>query len=206
MSDISEQKKPESRIVLMKVVDLYANAPSADLLVASNLARRWLADTIKEAQRENGDTTDSIRREIVFAVCFAESYIFEWAREVAGWQEVIRYFKFDRPEKVKDRWKRVPAELYDDGVVETQSRPAIDWGKMGEVTQYRHGLVHGASSIPRGLKGEQGEAPEPVPSLGDLRKRGQGWALKAVLNVVEQLHRETDTALPEYLRNHVELA
>ena len=41
--------------------------------------RRWHDDAVKEASREGAD---ACRREIIFAVCLAESYLFEWVATV----------------------------------------------------------------------------------------------------------------------------
>ncbi|MFW6116639.1 MAG: hypothetical protein ACOC6F_02835 [bacterium] len=206
MTDENEQKKPEARIIEMKTPVVGSFTAAAYILVEANLAKEWFGDAVGEAKRETEDALGSIRREIVFAVCFAESYIFEWAREVAGPTEVIEHFRFEEPfETVKEKWKGVPVRLHDAGLTATKSEPSIDWGQMGEVTKYRDGLVHGAASIPAGLTSEEGEAPEPKPALSELRRRGRGWALAAVLNVVGQLHQQTNTPLPEYLKDDLEL-
>lgn len=206
MTTENERKKAEPGIIEMQATVVGTITASAYIVAEANLAKEWFADMVREAERQTEDIVGAIRREIVFAVCFAESYIFEWAREVAGSHEVIKYFKFREPfEDVKQKWKTVPAELHEKGLIDTESEPSIDWGQMGEVTKYRHGLVHGAASIPSGLKTEEDEPPQPMPTLSHLRRRGQRWALAAVLKVVEQLHRETDTPLPEYLEDVLEL-
>lgn len=199
----NEQYEPESKVLRAEPGVFKLTGYPADLLVAANLAERWFADMVRETKSDTGGATDSIRREVVFAACFAESYIFEWTRKLTG-KDVGDYFELEYPfECLKQRWKRVPVDLYEAGVVVAPCRPNIDWAEMGEVTQYRNGLVHGAASIPRGLKSEVGDPPEPVPKLSDLERRGQGWALKAVLKVVEQLHQQTGTPVPDYLQGHL---
>lgn len=205
MTTDNSQKKPEPNIIQMDAAQTGTSTFLAYILVEANLAKEWLADTLKEADRETADTIGSIRREIVFAVSFAESYIFEWARDVAGSTQVLQYFNHNEPfETVKQRWQRVPVRLHQAELIKTESKPTINWGTMGEVTQYRNGLVHGVASIPSGLKSEKPEPPKPTPTLADLSRRGQGWALSAVLNVAGQLHRQTDTPPPQYLKDYID--
>lgn len=203
MTSDNEQEKLEPRVLRAEPGLYTLTGSSVDLLVAANLAERWFADLVREAERGTEDATDSIRREVVLAVCFAESYIFEWARKLMG-QDAVHYFRLEpRFEDVKERWKRVPVDLHEAEILETASKPDINWGEMGEVTRYRNGLVHGRASIPRGSKSEEGKPREPVPRLSELQRRGQGWALNAVLKVLEQLHHQTDTPVPDYLQGYV---
>ncbi len=121
--------------------------------------------------------------------------------------KVVEYFELEKDhyETVKERWKKVPLRLHKAELIEPQSEPSIDWGQMGLVTKYRDGLVHGGASIPAGLKGDEGDdPPQPQPSIEGLKRKGQGWALDSVLQVVRQLHEQTDTPVPEYLKDHLE--
>jgi len=180
------------------------------LLTAANLAKEWFADMVREAERQTEDDIGAIRREIVFAACFMESYIFEWARDVAGMDKVVEHFRLkkDDYETVKDRWKEVPVRLHkkmpEKELIASESEFCIDWGDMGLVTKYRNGLVHGKASIPNGLKRAEDGPPPPEPTLRDLLQKGQGWALESVLKVVGQLHEQTGTPVPEYLEDHLD--
>ncbi|MDY7041405.1 MAG: hypothetical protein SVX38_11130 [Chloroflexota bacterium] len=201
MTETEKREQEAPTVVPMNVLELKVKANAVNVLSAANLAKDWFADAVNEAQSETEDAIASVRREIVFVVCFAESYIFEWARDVAGMGEVTKYFvkKDNRWEKLKVRWKEVPLRLFEEGLVKTETEPRIDWGDMGVVTTYRHGLVHGAASIPVGLEDER---EKPEPTLNDLNKKGQGWALGVVLDLVKQLHDKTQTPMPDYLKNY----
>lgn len=205
MTTENESKEPEPKVLRAEPGVYGLTGYSVDLLVAANSAERWFADMVRETQPETGGATDSIRREVVIAVCFAESYIFEWARDVMG-RDALQYFGLENGfEDVKRKWKRVPVDLYEAGVIEAASKPDIDWREMGKVTEYRNGLVHGAASIPRASKGCAEEAVKPMRRLSELSGRGQGWALQAVLKVVEQLHQQTGTPIPDYLQGYLDL-
>ena len=73
------------------------SAGAATIVAKSRYARAWYEDALREAR--NGPTGDfqARRREIVFAVCCAESYIFEWTADLLGAKgrpdaDVDRYF------------------------------------------------------------------------------------------------------------------
>jgi hypothetical protein len=46
--------------------------------VSDNFSEDWFSDALKEAR--SGTDFNARRREIIFAACFAESYLFEWTR------------------------------------------------------------------------------------------------------------------------------
>ena len=88
------------------------SAASVKVWAYYNFSHEWFDDALNEAQ--NGRNHNARRREIIFAVCFAESYIFEWVRD-----EVIRrdfdkindYFKPGSNKGVFEKWKDIPKQL-----------------------------------------------------------------------------------------------
>jgi hypothetical protein len=54
-----------------------------ELWLAASFASSWFRDALVEAQRSKGDI-DARRRGILFAVCFVESYLLEWTRDLVG--------------------------------------------------------------------------------------------------------------------------
>ena len=73
--------------------------------IITHWAKAWFADALDEAKKTQDP--QARRREILFAVCFAESYLFEWVRDVvlAGKdpEDLNRYFP-----PVPRRWRRLP--------------------------------------------------------------------------------------------------
>src|SRR5919112_3743691 len=58
-----------------------------------SFAPEWFEDALNEAKR--GADHNARRREIVFAVCCAESYLFEWVRdEIIGKSNMERLMKY----------------------------------------------------------------------------------------------------------------
>lgn len=73
-----------------KPLELKASVTGPTVWLSDNFAQDWFADALNEARTEQDH--NSRRREIIFATCFAESYIFEWVRHVVEIEEVNNYF------------------------------------------------------------------------------------------------------------------
>lgn len=86
--------------------------------IAASFAREWFADALREAA---GSDEQSRRREIVFSVCFVESYLFEWTRDRVGPKEATdTYFPPGVWSGVRDRWKRVMKALEENAKIPQQ--------------------------------------------------------------------------------------
>jgi hypothetical protein len=158
----------------------------------ATFAPRWFED----AYAESGlDGADARRREIIFSVFFAESYIFEWVRGMNGCP-VNKYFPPGNYRNVLDKWKIIPEELYKDGLI--REKPELDFSQLGTLKNYRDGLAHASASRPR-ISG-QGKKEKPIPSMNILNKLPRGWAVKIVVNLVRRLHKDIDQSPPNYIR------
>ena len=166
----------------------------------ANLAEQWYRDTQKES--EVGDGEGSTRREIVFAACFLESYIFEWVR--GSWPHQLnecfpptRRFKDDPLFRatLKEKWKLVPHELHRVGVLDM--RASLELSPLGTLIQLRNGLIHARASRPS--TSGQSEAEKPRPALGELSVLGHGWALAIAKTLVTQLHEQVRSEAPSYV-------
>jgi hypothetical protein len=97
---------------------------SDPIIVCDYFAHTWLKDTCEEAQKTGRDAR---RHEVLFAVCFAESYLFEWVRDdVVSYNTsaLNSYFIPGRSSDVRTKWKEVTKQLYDDGRIPQ----APNWG------------------------------------------------------------------------------
>ena len=169
-------------------------------------APHWFRDALREARTTDTgpDARNARRREILFAVCFAESYLFEWVRDEAlnrKFGSLEKCFP-TRPEdgwgSTRDRWKVILRELQKDGVI--PARPNLggphgeDWNRL---LDYRNGLVHAGASRPKG--GAQSEEQKPSPEPQELDQLQPGWALGVVIERVRRLHAKLGTAEPSWL-------
>mgnify|MGYP001151877249 CR=1 FL=1 len=73
MTRDKEGQKPEPKVIHIKTAKLTVTGFPANLFVYYSLAPRWFSDIVRETRVDTDDVVDSIRREIVFSVCFAES-------------------------------------------------------------------------------------------------------------------------------------
>jgi hypothetical protein len=81
----------------------------------SSFAAEWFADALAEARLIGRNAR---RREILFAVCAAESYLFEWVRDVVlgrAFDELSTYFPPGNRRGVRDKCKKIPKLLADKG-------------------------------------------------------------------------------------------
>ncbi|MDL1985909.1 MAG: hypothetical protein LWX54_17340, partial [Deltaproteobacteria bacterium] len=141
--------------------------------ISQSFAHEWFKDALHETQNACG--YNSTRREIIFAVAFAESYLFEWLRDdifKENYNKLSTYYHLFYNQSPIKKWKEIPKKLHIDGLI--PSIPKIEnikqeWDEFDKVVKYRNGLSHGASSIPKNLSllSEVG----PTPPLGELHKK-----------------------------------
>lgn len=167
-----------------------------------SFAKSWFKDALHETQ--NTSDHNSIRREIVFAIAFAESYLFEWLRDdilKKDFNKLSTYYNlFYTIHSPIEKWKKIPKKLYNDGLI--QSIPKIkdikqEWNEFIKVVKYRNGLSHGASSIPKNLSLLSDVSP--TPPIGKLHKMKPGWAIKTMSELIEQFHKAANMPIPEWL-------
>ena len=168
------------------------------LWISANFAPIWFAEAVDEARRGVG--RHPRRREIVFAVCFVESYLFEFVRDVAlrgRFEDLPTYFRQERV-GICDRWKRVLKQLKENGKITAIPDFSADtFREFTKLVGYRDGLVHGGASWP--WTSSQGRNEGPVPPLDDLDKLPAGWAVGIVVDLVKDLHKSTAVELPGWL-------
>jgi len=162
-------------------------------------ARGWFTDAQREASL--GDAQAKLR-EIIFAVCAIESYLFEWVRDNAlkgEFRFLNHYFPFNqRPTGIVERWKQVINHLYEDGTI--IGKPTFGehyWEEFTDLVDFRNGLVHGRASRPDAEGISDAERPEPTAE--QLQQCRSGWAVKVVTDVIKKLHEAVGTPLPDWI-------
>jgi hypothetical protein len=118
------EDKPDQRIAAGGVASSRRSVFGvADVWMTYSFAREWFEDALHEAK--TGTDHNARRREMVFAVCFAESYLFEWVRDdifdrkdfeklVASLNQV---FPPGQEQPVLEKWKDVPKKLLSSGLI-----------------------------------------------------------------------------------------
>ena len=197
-----EQKKPPDITIPLEPLSMVASASGPTVWISDNFAQDWFSDALHEAQ--SGKDHNSIRREIIYAACFAESYIFEWARSVLQIEEINDYFpptpRFsDDPRyrrDLKKKWKEIPSELYKAGKIKVD--PKLNLSGLGTLLKYRHGLVHASASRPA-TGSQPDKKAKPFPTKEELKKLRPGWAVGIIIKLVKDLHQALGTPVPGYV-------
>jgi hypothetical protein len=147
------------------------------------------------------------RREIVFAVCCAESYLYEWAFAQVRAASSANDLEANTLRHLSDsvlmlgfnkRWARIMGSLHSEGLLtaipEVESRGHRQ--QWEQLLTYRNGLVHAAISQPVFGSGPVSDPPVTNSHLATL---APGWAVSVVAERIRRLHVAAGTAPPTWL-------
>jgi hypothetical protein len=73
------EDKPKDVAIKLEAASMTVSGGTPTIWLTYPFAKEWFEDALHEAK--TGIDHNARRREIVFAVCFAESYLFEWVRD-----------------------------------------------------------------------------------------------------------------------------
>jgi len=194
-----ENVKPTPQTVRLNKLSVQASVGDLTPWLTYSFAPEWFEDALKEAQ--TGRDHHSRRREILYAVCCVESYLFEWVRDEVlsrKFDELTQYFPYGDRRGILDRWKKVIKALQKDNRIRKAPDFGLSyWNDFRKLVEYRDGLVHGKPSRPEtsSLRDEQ----KPVPSKTMLDQLPSGWAVRVVVGVIRRLHEAVGTSTPSWL-------
>jgi len=161
-------------------------------------APEWIDEAKREAAVQGYQAR---RREIVFAQCFVESYLFEWIRDkvVKGaFGKIPNYSTKGRG--IRNRWMGAVNKVCQERSIAPPSWDARYWTDFSRLVCYRNGLVHGKASWPTLISQPTIRVgPRPEPSKETLEKLPPGWAVEIVVELVRQLHKTLGTPAPSWL-------
>ena len=187
---------PNSGKVYKKEIYIATN-PDIELGVrwwlSEHFAPRWFADAFNEMQ--SNKSLDSLRREIIFAVCFSESYLFEWTRLIVGVESILNYFPLNDRRGHIPKWKNTLKKLYENGKIAFE--PALAYDELEILVKYRNGFIHAHASRP--MSNVLAEQYKPSPSRQEIERLTPGWALKIVVNLIRALHKALRTTEESYI-------
>lgn len=164
-----------------------------------SFALEWFSDALNEARRKNNH--QARRREIVFAVCFAESYLFEWVRDEVlhrDFKSLNQFFLPGEQRGAAKKWKDVPKALLAAGPIKDVPNLGQPWWEDWlNLVDMRNGLIHARASRPG--TSSQPESERPFPSKSDLDGLNPGWAVNVVVKLARELHAAVGTSAPRWL-------
>jgi hypothetical protein len=167
--------------------------------VTYHYAREWYEDAVREAGQPG---YASRRREILFAVCAAESYILEWVRDVVlnqDFPKLLEYFPVGLRRGVCDKFRQIPKQLVDDGRLPARlDCGGREFAAFNDLVDYRDGLVHASASRPQTTAWPPDQ--QPIPTRGELVDMTPGWAVGVVRALIMKLHLDTNTPLPDWMK------
>ena len=171
---------------------------------AATFAPDWYKDALSEAHQNQTSGRDARRKEIIFAVACAESYLFEWVRDevlCCDYKALETYFSADQKIGVKERWKKVTKHLQSDARIKNTHdfSHSTAWNDFNNLVNLRDGLLHGSASRPETAGLTIGL---PVPSMDALDTLTPGWAINVVGNLIIELNIVSGTPQPNWINKH----
>ena len=133
----------------VEVIDLAKSVITpypATIWVSTIFAPDWLDDAINVALV--GRDLNSLRREIIFSVCFVESYLVEWLiKEVfKNIDDILKYSPINQRKGITEKWKEVLKDLHSQNRL--PNKPYFDqpyWTEWKKLVDFRNGLIHALS-------------------------------------------------------------
>src|SRR5437016_1725000 len=113
--DQDESSKPKTIIIKPARIPSQEAVGTPTVWKTYCFAPEWFNDALNEAR--TGLDHKSRRREIIFSVCAAESYLFEWVRDEVlnrNFSELKSYFLPGKRRGITEKWKEIPKQLYRD--------------------------------------------------------------------------------------------
>lgn len=167
--------------------------------LTSDFAPLWFTDAVSEARKSSDP--HARRREILFAVAAAESYLLEWVRDEVlqrDFHALDRYFPPGERRSITDKWKDISKQLHADGLIRsTPNLGGSTWQNFRTLVEFRNGLIHARASRPEttGLPEER----MPLPTVTQLHSLHPGWAVQVVIQLIAELNSAAGTRLPTWL-------
>jgi hypothetical protein len=189
----------QPQIIRPAPIQSRASVGTPTVWLSYHFAPEWFADALNEMR--SGRDHHARRREIVFAVCCAESYLVEWVRDEVlnrDFNRLNQFFPSGEKRGAAEKWKEIPKALYANGLI--AALPDLGksyWQEWIDLVELRNGLIHARSSRPETSPQPPGE--QPRPSKGDLDKLAPGWATKVVVTLIQELHAAVGTSPPVWL-------
>lgn len=166
--------------------------------ICAYFAKEWFNDAV--AEKNAGSGRAHRRREIIFAVAFAESYLVEWVRDgfLKDYKELENFIPSGDRRGVSEKWKEVTQKLVDEnllkGCPDLGTKFWCDWMKL---VDYRNGLIHARLSRP--MTGYISEKLKPEPNTNALDEMTPGWPISVAVAMIKEFHKAASMPLPTWM-------
>lgn len=180
-------------------VGLVGKFGTPSVWLSESLAPYWIEEA--KAVSQAFPIVAARRKEIIFSVAAAESFLIEWVRDSVFSGDVAGSVQFLSSRKkmgICERWKSFAETLSNDGRI-TQA-PNFgnnqQWQDFCQLVVTRNALMHGNYSKLR-QPGTPIAAPSPLPPEG-IAKLPAGWAVSVVTKAAKQLCSAAGTPPPSW--------
>lgn len=159
----------------------------------------WLRDAYLESIEEGREHR---RKEVIFAVCFFETFLFEWVRDDIlknDYQALFDFFPPDRHMPIMDRCKTVLNRLH-------QAKKVLhlpvwgnirEWEHFSRLVEIRDALAHAAVSRP--FQDSRTSSQKDRVPISDFIALRSGWALRVVTVLASELYQAAGMEIPTWL-------
>jgi hypothetical protein len=195
-----EDNKVSNKVIVPLSGTAYMSQGYLEVWRTYSFAEAWYCDTVVESKQ---DGADHRRKEIVFAVCFVESYLFEFVRDrvfVGELKATQRIFPVNRRIGITKRCKKVFNQLCQEKKIKKQ----LDWGstmwaEFEKLVTMRGGLVH--ASVSRPTSASLTRDARPIPDPEDLHRIQAAWPLRVAHDVAIAMHDAAEIDPPSWLHS-----
>jgi hypothetical protein len=168
----------------------------------------WFEETLAPMWIEQALTTGDLsnvavarRREVIFAVAAAESFLIEWVRDDVFKRDLKAcavYLLAREQQSILERWKTIPSELVEAHLIPSMPvfASSTAWLEFHTLVATRNSLVHGNYSRPRTTPNIPGRTRPLTPH--ELNSAPPGWAVRSVRALVRELCQAAETAPPAW--------
>ena len=168
----------------------------------------WFEETLAPMWIEQALTTGdpskmaaARRREVIFAVAAAESFLIEWVRDDVFKRDLkacAAYLLAREQQSIIERWKTKPSELVEARLIPSMPvfASSTSWEAFHTLVATRNSLVHGNYSRPRTTANLHGRTRSLTPH--ELNSAPPGWAVQLVSALVRELCQATETTPPAW--------
>lgn len=154
----------------------------------ASFGQSWLKDTYLESKV---DGLDHRRKEVICAVCFLETFLFEWVRDdilEKDYKALATFFPPGRTMGISGKCNLVFKDLLKDNKIkEIPNRGTAIWANFKRLVAIRDALIHAAVSRP--FQDGDSATEEKTPEISNFIGLQAGWALNVVTTLAAEFYR-----------------
>lgn len=166
----------------------------------ASFGQAWLKDTYLESKV---DGLDHRRKEVICAVCFLETFLFEWVRDEIlkkDYKALDTFFPPGRAMGISGKCNRVFRDLLKENKIkEIPNWGTAPWANFKRLVAIRDALIHAAVSRP--FQDDDSATEEKLPEVSNFIGLEAGWALNVVTTLAVEFYKAAHMDVAPWLVN-----